>query len=114
MTRKIVTSVKDENGVYTRVEAEEKAMDQPSSLPSPDTSLDDILKRQLTALDRVTRQLAMRASTGSMTKPEIDALATCIKVTLELKTKENEILDSLSEEQIQEYLAKQAMKQSED
>ena len=49
-----------------------------------------------------------------MTKPEIDALATCIKVTLELKTKENEILDSLSEEQIQEYLAKQAMKQSED
>lgn len=63
-------------------------------------SIQDILDTQLLALQRVTQQLVKRSSTEAMTKDEIQSLATCIKVTMELKAKENELLDSLTDEEL--------------
>ena len=82
--------VKDDTGAYLPRE-------KPGVTPAPGT-LDDILKRQITALDRVTRQLTAKITAGDLTKAEIDSLATCIEVTMKLKSKEKELLDTLSDE----------------
>lgn len=63
-------------------------------------SLDSILDRQLLALHRVTKQL-VRLSNGQMTKDEIQSLATCIRITMELKAKEKELLDTMSDEDLE-------------
>lgn len=71
-------------------------VDSPKNL-----SLDDILERQLLALHRVTRQLTLTSATGAMTKDEIMSLATCIKITMDLKARENELLEALSDEDLE-------------
>lgn len=88
--------MKDVKGQYLKPpEAPPKAPEAPLT-----GSLDDILARQLTALERVTRQLVLAASSGSMSKEEIQSLATCIKVTLELKSVQNDLLEELSDEEL--------------
>lgn len=83
----------------------DKALEQPSLPPRPivvsDASLDNILNRQLLALERVTLQLLTSANSGKMTGAEIQSLATCIKITLELKSNEKELLADLSDEQLE-------------
>lgn len=103
--RRIPGGVKDANGIFIRRQVEETPAKAVESLPpmvDPELSLDDILKRQMMILDRATRHLAMRAATGAMSKDEIQSLATCIKVTMELKLKENELLDTLDDEALRE------------
>lgn len=111
--RRIPGGVKDENGIYTRIKAAEEvkptvsieAQVAPLGLGSSggpsDVSLDSILNRQLLALERVTKQLVIASSSGSMTKDEIQSLATCIKITLDLKAKEKELIDGMSDEELQ-------------
>ncbi len=100
--RTIITPTwpKDENGMYIKEEPPKTAA-PPPALTVQDVLLDDILKRQLTALSRVTRQLVLSATAGYMTKDEIQSLATCIKVTMELKMKENELLEALTDEDLE-------------
>lgn len=98
--KKIVTKIdneKDASGAYTKSPA-------PSPEPQPvvaDLSLDAILNKQLLALERVTKQLLISASGGAMSNAEIQSLATCIRTTLELKAKEKELLDFLSDEELE-------------
>lgn len=66
----------------------------------PTLTLDEMLNRQLVALERVTNQLS-RESISGLTKDEIASLATCIKLTMELKAKQKSLLDDLSEEELQ-------------
>lgn len=73
----------------------------PEPLAAGDISLDAILGKQLLALERVTRQLVLSASTGNMTKDEIYSLSTCIKITLELKGLEKDIIEDLSDEDLE-------------
>lgn len=63
-------------------------------------TLDELLSKQLAALDKITNQLVIAAGTGNATKDEIQSLATCIKLTMDLKVKENEILENLSDEDL--------------
>ncbi len=65
-----------------------------------DLTLDNILSKQLLILFRVTNQLA-HSSVSGLNKEEIMSLATCIKVTMDLKAKENELLDDLSDEELE-------------
>lgn len=95
MTRKIVEGVKDEKGAFVPI---------PKVKPE-ELSLDYILERQLRALDQVTTQL-LGMSKGMMTKDEIQSLATCIKITLELKARENELLEALSDEDLEKLAQK--------
>lgn len=98
--KRSIPGLKDEHGVYVNAPVKEPEQVKVQA-PDPDLSLDDILKRQLLALNRVTVQLTTRSASGDMTKDEIQSLATCIKVTLELKAKENELLDTLSDEELE-------------
>lgn len=94
--------LKDEHGAYLPLEGPSKSVEVPKShSPSPsDTSLEEVLGRQLLALERITRHLATKATDNTMTVPEIGALATLIKITMELKAKENELLDKLTSEEL--------------
>lgn len=79
---------------------DEKGLPEEKDFPAAsDISLDDILKKQLQALYRVTKQLA-RNSVGVMTKDDIQSLAVCIRVTMDLKAKENDLLDKLTDEEL--------------
>jgi hypothetical protein len=98
--RKIVNGIKDSNGAYLPQE--------PASKPAPekpvDTNLDNMLYLQLETLARATGALH-GASYRGLTKDEIQSLNTCIKLTMELKAKEKELLDNLTDEEL-EKLAK--------
>lgn len=94
-------SKKDLNGLYEKETPTPKPIEVPLS-----GSLDDILHRQLCALERVTRQLVTRSSSGTMTKDEIQSLATCIKITLELKSVEGDILEGMTDEELEKEAAK--------
>lgn len=110
-TRTIITTnppqtLKDEQGAYLPLTgssggAGSAAKPTEEYYPSPaDTSLSEVLGRQLLALSRITRHLATKATDNTMTVPEIGALATLIKITMELKVKENELLDKLTDEEL--------------
>lgn len=75
------------------------------SLVSSEISLDSILNRQLHILNRVTKQLSLSSSSG-LTKDEIQSLATCIRITMDLKAKENELLDQMSDEELEKLRGK--------
>ena len=64
-------------------------------------SIDSILKQQLAGLDRLTKHLVGQISAGNITKETPQQLATCIKVTMELKAAENELLESMSDEELE-------------
>lgn len=93
-------STKDGNGAYL---PPQPAL--PPEQPPSDIDLKDVLDRQLLILWRVTQQLA-RASATELSKDQIQSLATCIKITMELKAKENELLERLSPEESEALLKK--------
>ncbi len=80
--------IKDAEGAYTKVE-------------SPSISIDSILANQLEALARVSKQLLQQSKGFVLSKDEIQSLATCIKVTMDLKARENELLEGLSDEDLE-------------
>ena len=95
MTKKAIlpyTLLKDEKVSF---------LEHPDDRKGIDVSLDDILGRQLLALSRVTRQLLGRSTSCDMTKGEIESLASCIEITLKLKAKEKDLLDSMSTEELE-------------
>ncbi len=101
--RSIPGATKDAQGMYTPVAAPLKTEDAPSvAPPSPtlDINLDKILEKQLTALDRATSFILAKCSSNP-TKDDIQSLATCLKLTMELKTKEKEMLDELTDEDLE-------------
>ena len=73
--------------------------------PVEELSLDSILRRQMEALDQTTTQL-LHKSKGIMTKDDIQSLATCIKITLELKAKEAALLADISDEDLAKSVEK--------
>lgn len=96
MAKLPLKSEKDSSGAYVK---ELPKTEEPVPSVTPGT-LDDILNRQITALERVTRQLTTKATSGDMTKADIDSLSTCIEITIKLKAKEKDLLDNLSDEEL--------------
>lgn len=96
--------MKSQNGPVTKIPVPGDKNDA-GQFTLPDNKLgglDEILRRQLLALERVTIQLTRKSSTAEgLTKAEIDSLATCIEVTLKLKAKEKELLDGLSDTELE-------------
>ncbi len=100
MTRRIVHSTKDENGIYSKAQEAKPA----PALPEPDVSLDDIAKRIVTALNRATKHLLDQISGGDVSREVIGALKDCEAMHRELSKKEQEFLDSSSDEQLEKML----------
>lgn len=112
MTRKIVlppapVARKDANGAYLPPEQ------TPSLPPAPEVekpqvprlSFDDILRLQWLALERTSQKLA-RDSVHGLERDQIASLALLTKLTLDLKSKENEILERLTPEELAELAQK--------
>jgi hypothetical protein len=72
-----------------------------------DISFDSILARNLQSLDAVTTQLQASAKNLTMSKDEIQALASVIKLTMELKAMEAEFLEGMTEEQLKELTSEE-------
>ncbi len=64
------------------------------------SDLDSILKQQLVGLGRLTKQLVSDITAGIITKDTPNQLATTIKITMELKAKQKELLDDMPNEEL--------------
>lgn len=83
---------KDDNGAFLPAK----------KLPTISTvDLGDMLTKQLLALHWATHHLLTKAPVG-LTKDDIQSLATCIKVTSELKGKQKELMDDLDDSELEQ------------
>lgn len=107
MSRKIVVSssagVKDDQGAFVKVGP------QPEP-PAPrfkrsETDLEEMLNGQILALGRTTKALLERSVAG-LNKDEVASLATCIKLTLELREKEKALLNDMSDDELAKIASK--------
>ncbi len=63
--------------------------------------LDEILEIQIEGLARLTQLIVQEITGRNYTKDTAQQLAICIKVTMELKAKEKDLLDKLSEGELE-------------
>lgn len=96
--RSIPTGTKDENGIYHPSKVETRSPDVPNA---PRGTLDSILQQQLAGLERLTSIIVRAITAGDITKDTAQQLATMVKITMDLKAKENELLDSMSNEELE-------------
>lgn len=107
MGRKIIqsnqVSLKDENGIYVRPENPDKRSAALASSPvvESDLSIDKLLKDGLLAISRAMRIINMQISTGEIPKGCIENLRDCMTMLQQLKKKEDEILEDMSDEDLE-------------
>lgn len=106
--RRIVGGTKDENGIFTKTPAPAKLEEIPPPPPAldPDLSMDSMLYRGLMTIDRIMLACAKEASTGAPSRESVMNLKDCIAMIHVLQEKEAEILDKMTNEQIEEFLRK--------
>ncbi len=79
----------------------------PSSVPSASfpepASLDMILKMQMSGLTKLTKLIVSDIYALNITKDTPQQLATCFKITFELKKAEKDLIDELSEEELEKF-----------
>ena len=103
--RKIVQhliGVKDENGIYQTVKVPEP--EKPKKFRDPkasEISLDDLMEKHLTLLYRETRNLLMESSEGKLGKDSAHSMRENMKLIVELKKKEKEVLSDMSVEELE-------------
>jgi len=102
MKKLILTSKKDENGMYLKDSVKPNTLEQDDS--KDDISLDDIAKRIVLALDRATKQLLTSITAGDVSREVIGSLKDCETMHRELAKKEKEFLENASDEQLQKLL----------
>lgn len=96
--RKIV-GFKDDNGIFTREEAKEKPSPEPT-----DISIDDLLRRGLRAVYGLMRAIEADIGTGAPSRDTVMNLKDANNMLWEFKKKEQEFLDSASDEQLEKML----------
>jgi|SRR5579859_6734086 len=100
--RKIIqNALKDENGQYLPLpisKPPKKHRDPKAS----DISLDDLMDKHLLLLYRETRMLLEESSGGKLSKDSANSMRENMKLIVELKKKEKELLDNLSNEELEE------------
>ena len=92
--KKIVQPPKDENGLFIK---EQKAID-------PEVSIDSLLQRGLLTIDRIMKASLTEASTGTPSRESVMNLKDCMSMLKDLKAQEDALLDSMTDEQIDEFL----------
>lgn len=103
--RSIPGGVKDENGIFVKTLLEKPAPPTASE-PDPEISIDSLMTRGLLTIDRIMKACLVDASTGSPSRESVQNLKDCMIMLDSLKKKENDLLDNMSDEQIQEFLSK--------
>lgn len=99
---KVPKSTKDENGIYTR-EAEVEAV---APLPLSELSIDELLKQGLVSIHRMMRIIDESIRTQSHDRNTIMNLKDCMTMLQGLKEHEKEILEDMSEEDLEKHANK--------
>lgn len=102
--RRIVDPFK-EKIVENAIKAEEEAANQAqaASLPAidPDSSIDDILKKGLYQIQCLMRVVSRDIQSGNPHRNTVMNLKDCMAMLMELKKHEQELLDNLSDEELE-------------
>jgi len=103
MTRRFVppSPQKDKAGSYIKDPGPTLEQQADNSRTRNSLTLVEILERQMLALERTTIHL-LKGSVDGLSKDGILSLATCMKLTLELREKELEILDGMNDAELEE------------
>lgn len=106
-TKRVIISAKDATGAYIPVKELVKESPAPPSIEIKDTvgnidnDLDEILLAQITALARMTKIVATEIANKTTTKDTPNQLSTLVKITIELKSKQKELLDALEDDELE-------------
>ena len=101
MTRRIVGGSKDANGIFI------KEPDAPTPAPEPsDISIDDLMKAGLQAIRGSMKAVMSDVNTGMPSRETIQNLKDLMSMLRDLKKEEKELLDNLSEEEIEKLIRK--------
>lgn len=104
MSKKTIPRMlKDENGIYLPIKPPEKM----PGVPEPEKSIDDLLKQGITLIQNAMKHIASQIVAGEVGRETIGSLKDCMIMLHELKKKETEILDTLSDEDIERLVKKQ-------
>jgi len=110
MTKRSIPGYKNEDGQYVPIPLPISAVGRVGRTveesPNPDVSLDEIGKRIIIAMDRATRQLLTSISSGDVSREVIGALKDCQSMYKDLRKDEKEILEGMSDEDIEKALSK--------
>ncbi len=96
--------MKNEDGAYqasSSIIQEESVSD---STPSTDVSIDSMLLKGLTIIDRMMRIIMMDVSSGSPSRESVMNLKDCMNLLQTMKQNESEILDIMTTEQLEEKI----------
>lgn len=102
-----VVGVQDESGAFLppHMIPKETAKRGPKDPPKADINLDNLLDSYMLILFRETRSLLVATSKGGkLTKDDAQSMRDNMKLVMELKKKERELLDSLTDTDIQRLI----------
>lgn len=99
--KKLIHSSKDASGAYIKP-------DQEAAVPIVvgDISIDDLMKKGLLAIQRVMQACLIDASTGVPSRESVMNLKDIMAMLHELKKKEQELMDEMSEEELEALATK--------
>lgn len=111
MTRKIVGGSKDVNGIF---------LPQPKKDETPaisvvdeydhDISIDGLMSRGVQDIYGIMRSIRSDIATGAPSRETVQNLKDCLIMLTDLKKKEQELIDSMSDEQITKLLKSKKVK----
>lgn len=106
--KKIIGCPKDDNGIYVRSPRlpEEPSMPKFDKTTIKDVDLDNITRKHMIILHRETVRLLAESSAGLLSREAGIAFERCVKITRDLRQAEKEILESLTDVDL-EKLAKE-------
>lgn len=100
-------TIKNSRGEYEKVPVEAPAPAPTPSLPNgDDISIDGLLKSGLGAIERLLKILWKDISAGSPDRATVQNLKDCVAMLLELKKKEDDLLDKLSNSELEKLTDK--------
>lgn len=108
MTKILIGAAKDENGIYVPAKpAAPITTPPPPSTPElNDIDIDVLLQRGLRAIYGLMRAIEVDIGSGVPSRETVQNLKDANSMLWEFKKKEQEFLDSLSDEQLKEILKK--------
>lgn len=109
-TKRIIPGFKNDNGVYVR----EPAKNEPAPLTSPqatpketikddDISIDELFKRGLLAIHRLMSLINQEIVMGMPERDTVANLKDCMSMLETLKKREQDLLDKMSDDELEEY-----------
>lgn len=98
--KRIVGGKKDENGIFVKEVQETSPQLPPTKI---DISIDDELSKGLLAIQRLLKITSEEIVSGRQ-RDTADNLKKCMDMLMSLKKKESEILDNLSDEELEDML----------